>query len=109
MDQSEFVFVYSTFPDPESARKVANILVERRLAVCVNVHGPMASIYEWEGKLATENEFAAFIKTARTKSKAVIAAAKELHPYAVPCFLVLPIEGGDDEYLSWARNQLRTT
>ena len=102
---SEFVFVYSTFPDAEAAKRVAKALVESRLAACVNIHGPMTSVYEWEGKLETAAEFAAFIKTRREHVEHVIAAARPLHVYSVPCFLVLPIEGGNEDYLVWAQKQ----
>ncbi len=105
MVQSEFVFVYSTFPDEASVGRVARTLVEKKLAACVNIHGPMTSIYEWQGALQSEKEFAAFIKTTRARAEAVISAARPLHPYTVPCFLILPIEGGNEDYLSWARGQ----
>jgi periplasmic divalent cation tolerance protein len=105
MTASEFVLVYSTFPDAPAAERVARALVETKLAACVNIHGPMTSVYEWEGKLETGPEFAAFIKTRRANVERVIAAARPLHPYSVPCFLVLPIESGNDDYLSWARKQ----
>jgi len=103
--RSEFVFVYSTFPDRESALRVANALVQQRLAACVNIHGPMTSVYEWEGKLEEGPEFAAFIKTRRANADAVASTARPLHPYSVPCFLVLPIESGNADYLDWARGQ----
>jgi periplasmic divalent cation tolerance protein len=102
---SEFVFVYSTFPDRESALKVAQTLVTARLAACVNLSAPITSVYEWQGKLETSPEIAAFIKTRRALVDQVIAAARPLHPYSVPCFLTLPIEGGNEDYLSWARAQ----
>lgn len=102
---SEFVFLYSTFPDEASARKVAQTLVTAKLAACVNLSAPMTSVYEWQGKLETASEIAAFIKTRRVLVDRAIAAARPLHPYTVPCFLVLPVEGGNEEYLSWARGQ----
>jgi periplasmic divalent cation tolerance protein len=107
MSDSEFVFVYSTFPDADCAKRVAEELVRTRLAACVNIHGPMTSIYEWEGKLETGPEFAAFIKTRRALADDVIAAARKLHPYSAPCFLILPIAGGNADYLDWARAQTR--
>ena len=64
MTDSEFVFLYSTFPDEASARRVAEALVRAKLAACVNIFAPMTSIYEWQGKLETAAEFAALIKTA---------------------------------------------
>ena len=107
MTDSEFVFVYSTFPDEAAARRVGEALVRGRLAACVNIYQPMHSIYEWEGKLESAPEVAAFIKTRRAKVEEVIAAARPLHPYSVPCFLVLPISTGNEDYLAWARAQTR--
>jgi len=102
---SEFVFVYSTFPDAETARRVAEALVAARLAACVNIYPPMQSVYEWDGALQHDSEVAAFIKTRAELVDEVIALARPLHPYTVPCFLVLPISGGNDDYLAWARAQ----
>ena len=105
MSDSEFVFLYSTFPDEASAKRVAEALVTARLAACANLW-PMTSVYEWQGKLETGPEVAAFIKTRRALVEQVIAAIRPLHPYALPCFLILPIEGGNEDYLAWARGQM---
>ena len=107
MTDSEFVFVYSTFPDETAARRVGEALVTQRLAACVNIYPPMHSIYEWQGKLESGPEVAAFNKTRRALVDAVTMAARPLHPYTVPCFLVLPIEGGNEDYLAWARAQTK--
>ena len=105
---SEFVFLYSTFPDEASAKRVAEALVNAKLAACVNISAPMTSVYEWNGKLETGAEIAAFIKTRRVLVDDAIAMARPLHPYSVPCFLVLPIEGGNADYLAWARDQTKS-
>jgi periplasmic divalent cation tolerance protein len=105
MSDGEFVFVYSTFPDRESAKNVGQALVEAKLGACVNIFPPMTSIYEWEGKIDSSTEHAVFIKTRRTLAERAIAAARPLHPYSVPCFLILPIASGNADYLAWARNQ----
>ncbi len=107
MPDSEFVFVYSTFPDADAARRVAEALVTAKLAACVNITAPMQSVYEWDGKLCRETEVAAFIKTRADLADAAIAAARPLHPYVLPCFLKLPITGGNDDYLEWVRAQTR--
>ena len=104
MSDSEFVFLYSTFPDEASARRLAEALVSARLAACVNLW-PMTSVYEWQDKLETGPEVAAFIKTRRALVEQAVAAARPLHPYTLPCFLILPIEGGNEDYLDWARAQ----
>ena len=106
--QSEFVLVYSTFPDESCARRIAEVLVRERLAACVNIYPPMISVYEWQGKVEAGAETAALIKTRRTNIEAVVAAARPLHPYAIPCFLVLPIEAGNADYLDWVRDQTRS-
>ena len=106
MNESEFVFVYSTFPDAATARNVGAALVGERLAACVNIHAPMTSIYRWEGEVQTETEVGAFIKTRADLVPRAIERARAMHPYSVPCFLVLPIAGGNDDYLAWARDQL---
>ena len=102
---SEFVFVYATFPDQASAVKVAEHLVQAKLAACVNLSAPITSVYEWQGKLETSTEITALIKTRRALADLVIAAARPLHPYTVPCFVILPIDGGSQDYLDWVRAQ----
>jgi len=102
---NEFCFVYSTFPDTESALAVGRALVDRKLAACVNIYPPMTSVYVWQGKHEETQEVAAFIKTRRSLVESAVAAARAQHPYTTPCFLVLPIAGGNDDYLAWARSQ----
>jgi periplasmic divalent cation tolerance protein len=105
VSHGEFVFVYSTFPDAGAARTVAEALVAAKLAACVNIYPPMTAIYEWNGRMETATEVGVFIKTRRVLADRAIETARPLHPYTVPCFLVLPIDGGNDDYLAWARAQ----
>jgi periplasmic divalent cation tolerance protein len=105
MNGSEFAFVYSTFPDREAAEKVGRALVAAKLAACVNIFPPMTSIYEWDGKIEASAEVAILIKTRRTLTERAIAVARPLHPYSVPCFLVLPIASSNEDYLAWVRAQ----
>ena len=102
---AEFCFLYSTFPDTETAHAAARLAIEKKLAACVNVYPPMTSFYVWQGTLAQESEVAVFIKTRRALIDSVIAALTPVHPYTTPCFLVLPIAGGNADYLEWARAQ----
>ena len=101
----EFCFLYSTFPDTESAHTTARTLIALHLAACVNVYPPMKSFYIWQGKTEEEQEVSAFIKTRRSLVQKAVAAIRPMHPYSVPCFLVLPIEEGAEDYLAWARRQ----
>lgn len=105
MSDGEFVFLYSTFPDLTSAEKVGRALVEAKLAACVNIYPPMTSIYAWEGKIDSATEHGVFIKTRRGLAERAMAVARPIHPYSIPCFLVLPIASGNSDYLAWARQQ----
>ena len=107
MSNGEFVFVYSTFPDNESAQNVGRSLVAAKLAACVKIFPPMTSIYEWENRIDSSTEYAVFIKTRRALVERAVATARPLHPYTIPCFLLLPISGGSDDYIAWARAQTK--
>ncbi len=93
------VVVLCTFPDVEKARVIAALLVERRLAACVNLLPGVESIYRWEGKVERAGEVLAVIKT--TRYPELEAALKELHPYEVPEILALPVAAGLAGYLEW--------
>jgi periplasmic divalent cation tolerance protein len=102
---NEFCFLYSTYPNTEAARAAGQLAIERKLAACVNIYPPMKSIYMWEGKREETNEVAVFFKTRRSLVETAIAELWSVHSYSLPCFVVLPIEGGTADYLAWARQQ----
>lgn len=104
----EFVFLYTTLPDETAARTIAADLVRERLAACVNIHPPMTSVYEWEGKLETASECACFIKTRAALVPDLMVELRKRHPYTVPALLVLPVVAGNEDYLAWVRAQTRT-
>ena len=93
--------VFSTFPDPDKASQVARTLVSENLAACVNLVGPVRSIYRWEGEISDDSETLAVIKTTREQFEAMRARLVELHPYDVPEVIALPIEAGHAPYLAW--------
>jgi periplasmic divalent cation tolerance protein len=100
---NEFCFLYSTYPDLDTARAAARLAVDEKLAACVNIYPKMTSIYVWQGKLEESAEYAAFFKTRRSLVDKAIAALWSIHTYELPCFVVLPIEGGSSDYLAWVR------
>jgi len=99
------VLVYTTFARLDDAKRVGNALVAAKLAACVNIFPGMISIYEWQGARETADEVAMIIKTRRALADAVLAETKRLHPYELPALLVLPTEGGSDEYCGWIVGQ----
>lgn len=93
--------VYITAQNKAQAEQIGRALVERELAACVNILDGMTSIYRWEGKIERAEEVVLIAKTDEARAEAVVAAVKELHSYSVPCALVLPILGGNPDYLAW--------
>lgn len=95
------VFIYTTFGSREDGERVAGELVTRKLAACVNLFPGMVSVYEWKGSVETDNEVAAIVKTRREKAEEAMAELKRLHPYELPAIILLPSDGGSDEFRQW--------
>ncbi len=85
----------------EEAPGLARRLVEERLAACVNLLPPVDSIYRWEGRVEEGRERLLVIKTTRARVGELRSRVETLHPYEVPEFVVVPVEGGSDAYLGW--------
>ena len=97
----DYVIVLTTIPADADAGAFARTLVDERLAACVNLYPIMESIYRWEGRVERESERQVVIKTARERVVALWDRVREMHPYEVPEFVVLPIVDGNDAYLRW--------
>lgn len=91
----------STCPDAESAARIARILVEERLAACVNRLAGLRSTYRWRGAVLEETEVLLVIKTTRARFDALRGRLLELHPYEVPELVALEIGAGHGAYLDW--------
>jgi periplasmic divalent cation tolerance protein len=95
------VFVYTTWPTAVEAEAAGRILVERRLAACVNILPGMTSIYRWQGALERGEEAVMTIKTRAALADEVSNTVKELHNYETPAILVMPLEHVEKSYLGW--------
>ena len=93
--------VLTTAGSQEEAKKIAHALVERRLAACVNIVPQIESTYRWQGKVETATEWLLVIKTQASAFEGVRDAIKELHSYDLPECVMLEVEAGSSEYLSW--------
>ena len=93
--------VTSTFPDQTLAEQVAQQLVAERLAACVQVHGPVASIYQWQGAVERAAEWYCHCKTTMARLPDLRRRIRELHPYEVAEIIAVPILDGDPAYLQW--------
>jgi periplasmic divalent cation tolerance protein len=100
---TEYVLVLTTLPADADAVAFAEALVHARLAACVNLLPAMESIYRWQGGVARDPERQLVIKTLRLRVSALWDRVRDLHPYEIPEFVVLPIVDGNDVYLRWIR------
>ncbi len=100
---SGIVTVYATFGSQEEALRIGRACVEERLAACVNVLGPVQSIYRWQGNVEEAGEAAALFKTTAEGAEALIARIAALHSYDVPAAVVWPIADALPAYADWVR------
>ena len=103
---SAFV-VFSTTKDARSARKIARVLVGKKLAACVSYQGGWKSVYRWKHKIEATGEVLILVKTTSAKLKTLQKTLREIHPYEIPEILALPAKGGDAGYLRWLREALK--
>lgn len=95
------ILVLTTFPDAPGAERMAEALVEKKLAACVNIHARMTSVYSWKGKLERGEELQLVIKTTQARYAAVEALISEQHPYELPEILAIAVHNGLPGYLDW--------
>ena len=98
---SDAMVVLTTAGSEDQARNMAQALLQRHLAACINVLPGMASFYRWEGEIRDNQEILLLIKTTRRHFEQVRATIRELHTYELPEVLALPVDRGDPEFLAW--------
>jgi periplasmic divalent cation tolerance protein len=102
---SQFLQVMTTTDKKEAAGAIAQVLVEKRLAGCVQVLGPITSTYRWEGEIETAEEWLCLAKTRAELYDQVEAAIRDVHPYDVPEILAVPVSQGNPAYLQWLEDE----
>lgn len=99
---SEAIVVLITVPSRQAGMAIAGKLVEQRLAACVNMLGPIQSVFHWQGQIEQEEELLLLVKTRRELfASQLVPAVQALHPYETPEIIALPIEMGEAGYLNW--------
>ncbi len=102
-----FLQIATTVDKKEDAERIAGVLVEKRLAACVQILGPITSTYRWQGRIETSEEWLIQIKSSRALYGEVEEVIKELHPYEVPEIIAVPIVEGSRDYLKWMEEELK--
>jgi periplasmic divalent cation tolerance protein len=95
------LLVLTNVPDRSVAERLADTLIERRLAACVNILAPCRSVYRWKDAVQHDEEHPMLIKTTAERYPALEAALREGHPYELPEIIAVPIERGLAAYLAW--------
>jgi periplasmic divalent cation tolerance protein len=103
---SKFVQVSTTTAKKHDAECISEALVKKRLAACVQIIGPVKSIYWWNHAVETGEEWLCLVKTKKSLIRKVETEISALHPYDVPEFVVTPILSGSDSYLKWLNSEI---
>ena len=101
-----FIQVITTTEKKDDAERIARTLVETRLAACVQIVGPIMSIYRWKGKIETAGEWLCLIKGRKQSYGAIERTIRSLHTYETPEIIAVPITAGSRDYLDWLRGEL---
>jgi periplasmic divalent cation tolerance protein len=98
---AEYLQVLTTAGSKEAAERISSVLVERRLAACAQVIGPISSRYRWQGEIEQASEWICLAKTEATLYTEVEAAIRAAHSYEEPEIVAMPIAAGSRGYLQW--------
>ena len=98
-----FILIYVTHKNLKEAKKIASVLLDKKLIACVNFF-PIESSYFWKGKLENSNEYVSLLKTRKDNWNKVKEEIKRIHPYETPCILKLEVEA-NEEYESWINSE----
>ena len=99
------IVVLTNAPDRAVARRIADALIERKLAACVNMLAECTSVYRWKGQIETATEVPLLIKTRADIYDEVEAAIRALHPYELPEIIAIPVGRGSRDFLDWVDTQ----
>jgi len=105
-EMESYIQVVTTIDKKEDAERIAAYLVAKRLAACVQIAGPITSVYQWKGNIERANEWQCWIKSKDTLYKEIERTIKSLHPYEVPEIIAMPICTGSRDYLEWLGSEV---
>ena len=98
------VSLYAVFASDEEAEHIGHTVIDERLAACINILGPIRSIYRWQGSVKSATEVAAILKTTDATANALIGRIAALHSYDVPCIVTWPVDNVLASYADWVED-----
>jgi len=101
------LLVLTNLPDRAAAERLADMLVAKNLAACVNLLAPCRSVYRWKGALQHDEEHPLLIKTTAERYGALEEALRAAHPYELPEIIAVPVERGLPAYLDWVATETK--
>lgn len=103
---TDFIQVLTTTANMTDAQRIAKVVVEQRLAGCVQIIGPIQSVYWWEEEVRRSEEYLCLIKTRADLFEPLSEAITNAHPYDVPEILAMPVTHASENYLSWLNGEI---
>ena len=104
--ETEAIAVFMTAPNAEEAGRLAEMLVEKRLAACVQMLPGMESVYRWQGKIEREREVLLIVKTTQAKFEELEKEVRAIHSYDTPEIVAVPLTAGSHPYLTWLEDSV---
>jgi periplasmic divalent cation tolerance protein len=104
----EYIEVRTTVAERADAERLARVLVEQRVAACVQIDGPITSVYRWKAEVETAAEWRCTIKTRKSLYDAVERAIRALHRYETPEIIGVDVAAGASDYLQWISEATKT-
>ena len=104
---TDYIQVLTTTESRDDAETIGRTLIDERLAACVQIVGPITSIYRWQGEVNTAQEWQCCAKTRRELYGRIEETIRRLHPYEVPEILAIDVTAGSADYLAWLAHETK--
>lgn len=104
---TDYIQIITTVESKDDAKKIAELLVDRRLAACVQIAGPVMSRFWWDGNIDTAEEYQVIIKSRNDLFSEIESIITDVHTYDVPEILAIPILAAGKGYLNWLSEELK--